>query len=93
MHDLLFQNANALQREDLRGYARQLGLDMARFETALDSPETSARVERDLAEARRVGASGTPTFFVDGRRLGNHQEATFRKTLQRAIRQAAADGS
>ncbi len=85
MHDLLFQNRDALERDDLRGYAQQLGLDAARFETALDSPETYARLERDLDQARRVGANGTPTFFVNGRRLTNYTETPFRRAIERAL--------
>jgi len=90
MHDLLFENRNALQRDDLRRYARQLGLDVPRFETALDSPETNTRLDRDITEARRVGANGTPTFFVNGRRLMNYQETPFRRAIQRALQ---AEGS
>jgi protein-disulfide isomerase len=90
MHDLLFQNTEALERDDLRGYAQQLGLDLPRFETALDNSEIDARVERDITEARRVGVNGTPTFYVDGRRLGNHQEKAFRRAIQRALQAQAA---
>jgi NhaA family Na+:H+ antiporter len=48
--------------------ARELGLDMARFERDLDAQATLARVEDDLDEARRNGVHGTPTIFVDGLR-------------------------
>ncbi len=92
MHDLLFQNTDALERDDLRGYAQQLGLDVSRFETALDSPETYARLERDLDQARRVGANGTPTFFVNGLRLTNYTEMPFRRAIQRALQAQEASG-
>ena len=92
MHDLLFQDTDALERDDLLGYAQQLGLDVSRFETALDNPETYARLERDLNQARRVGANGTPTFFVNGRRLANYTETPFRRAIQRALAKEASAG-
>ncbi len=92
MHDLLFQNMDALERSDLLGYAQQLGLDVSRFETALDNPETYARLERDLDQARRVGANGTPTFFVNGLRLTNYTETPFRRAIQRALQAQTSAG-
>ena len=68
------------------------GLAVSRFEAALDSPETYARLEKDLNEARRVGASGTPTFFVNGRRLPNYTETPFRRAIQRALQAQASGG-
>jgi protein-disulfide isomerase len=69
MHDLLFANQQKLQREDLIGYAEQLQLDMKAFKEALDNHIFLALVEEDLAEAKGLGVTSTPTFFVNGRRL------------------------
>jgi protein-disulfide isomerase len=66
-HDLLFANQRALLRPDLERYAEQLGLDMAKFRADLDSPEVAAQVDADSAEAKRIGVTGTPTSFVNGR--------------------------
>jgi protein-disulfide isomerase len=68
-HDLLFAHQDALGREALEGYARQLGLDLTRFRAALDSGRFDADLAADLAEAARLGVTGTPTFFVNGRRI------------------------
>lgn len=68
MHDLLFQNQNALSRADLERYAGQLGLDLGKFKKDFDDPETRKRVDRDFQEANRIGVPGTPTFFIDGMR-------------------------
>jgi protein-disulfide isomerase len=67
MHDLLYQNQRDLRREDLVAYASEVGLDVGRFEVALDDHRHRAAVERDSALAVEVGASGTPTFFINGR--------------------------
>ena len=68
MHDLLFEHQKALEREDLVGYARQLGLDVDRFERELDEHVHLDKVRADQREALELGVEGTPTFFVDGQR-------------------------
>jgi len=53
-------------RDTFLGFARQLGLEMARFESDLDSPEVADRVRRDQADGTALGVRGTPTFFING---------------------------
>lgn len=72
-HDLLFENQGALERETLDTYAEQVGLDLEAFSGCIDSPETVARVEADAAAANELGASGTPTFYINGVRLTGAQ--------------------
>ena len=50
-------------------YAREIGLDMKRFEEDLVSPKTKAVVDADVAEGKTLGVTGTPGFFVNGRYL------------------------
>jgi protein-disulfide isomerase len=69
MHDKLFANQQNLKRPDLEKYAQELGLDMGKFKTALDSGSGKARIQADMALAKQVGAQGTPNFFIDGRNL------------------------
>ena len=52
-----------------RGYAEELGLDMAAFDKAVADPATKARVELDKADGKALGVTGTPTFFLDGELL------------------------
>jgi NhaA family Na+:H+ antiporter len=68
MHDRLFDEKPPYGEARVREIARELGLDMERFERDLHAPETLARVEDDFNEARRNGVRGTPTIFVDGLR-------------------------
>jgi protein-disulfide isomerase len=67
MHDLLFANQRKAQREDLLGYAQQLGLDMKRFKADMDGERLKQRIASDLNEGEKRGINGTPTFFVNGR--------------------------
>jgi Na+/H+ antiporter NhaA len=90
MHDVLFDHQDALTEEHVVGYARDLGLDEARFRRDLRGRRYALRVARDVASADESGAAGTPTFFVDGRRHAgppNHDAlaaAIRRELLQRA---------
>jgi protein-disulfide isomerase len=69
MYGALFGNQQKLAASDLLAYARRLNLDLASFQQALDNHTYRPIIERDLAEARGLGVTTTPTFFVNGRRL------------------------
>jgi protein-disulfide isomerase len=66
MHDRLFSNQAALSDAVYVQYARDLGLDVKRFQESLQSPRLRARVQEDLAAAASAGVTGTPTFVVNG---------------------------
>ena len=66
MHDLLFENQDALDEDSLKEYAASLGLDMPRFEREVRDRVHANRVDRDIASGRRSGVTGTPTYFVNG---------------------------
>ena len=65
-HDKLFADQQKLDVPDLKQYAKELGLDMARFEKDLVDLAKKKRVDDDMAEARSLGVTGTPGFFVNG---------------------------
>ena len=66
-------------------YAEELGLDADRFEDEVRRREYSGRVAEDVASADASGVSGTPTFFINGRR---HQGVYDVASLTAAVRQA-----
>jgi protein-disulfide isomerase len=67
MHDLLFHRQKALEDDDLRGYADDLGLDPARFDTDRQGDQVLARIVRDVESGIASGeVLGTPTLFIDG---------------------------
>jgi protein-disulfide isomerase len=67
MHDLLFHRQKALDDDDLRAYADDLGLDIDRFDGDRGGDEVAARIARDVESGRSSGeVSGTPTLFIDG---------------------------
>lgn len=66
-HDLLFKNVSSLTEEKIQGIAKELHLDMKRFQDDLDSPAIRQKLSKDLQDAVSAGVKGTPTLFVNGR--------------------------
>lgn len=85
MHDLLFANRSALERTDLIRMARSLGLNAQRFESDLDSTDLQRRLEQDLNDGRAANLTGTPTFYVNGRKLMRLSRAAFRLAIEEAL--------
>ena len=72
-HGKLFANSRALEDKDLEQYAQELGLDLGKWKTDLSSAKLSAVIDRDQAMAGKLGANGTPAFFINGRFLSGAQ--------------------
>jgi protein-disulfide isomerase len=66
MHDLLFENQDALEDQDLARYATALGLDSRRLLTEVSEGAHATRIQEDFRSGARGGVNGTPTFFVNG---------------------------
>ena len=91
MHELLLAHQDQLTLQDLMRYARQLGLDADRLRDDLGRHAYSARVAEDVASADASGVVGTPSFFVNGRRLhGAYDLVTLSSSVRAARSRAAA---
>ena len=66
MHDLLFKNQRALKLPQLRRYAQQLDLDMARYDSEIVDERSLQRVREHIASGERSDVRGTPGFFING---------------------------
>jgi protein-disulfide isomerase len=84
MHDLLFEHQTELTMPHILSYAQMLGLNMDRFTTDLERHVGAARVASDVDSADLSGVSGTPTFFINGRRHFGAYGITERKDTVRA---------
>jgi Na+/H+ antiporter NhaA len=85
MHDTLLAHQSGLSARDLVGYARDLDLDVERFRDELRRRVYASRVSQDVAGADESDVSGTPTFFINGRR---HYGVYDIDTLTRAVQAA-----
>ncbi len=95
MHDLLYANQpsqqkqDGLKREALDTYAQQLGLDMNKWKTALDTQSHKAEVDADAKVGNDAGINGTPAFIINGYFINGAQPfAKFRKVIDRALAEA-----
>ena len=66
---LLLRNQSTLTVEKLKGYASELALDRTRFDNALDTGKFTESVQLDIEEGMKLGINGTPTIFINGRRV------------------------
>jgi Na+/H+ antiporter NhaA len=87
LHDLMLDHQDALLDSDLIGYAEGIGLDVQRFEDDLRRGAGAAHIAEDVDSADLSGVSGTPTFFINGRR---HHGAYDLATLSAEVRAARA---
>jgi len=86
MHAMLFEHQDALEDEDLLGYARALRLDEKRFASDVASEDAARRIRQDVRSGTRSGVNGTPTFFINGVRYDGSWEGP---DLLRAVESAA----
>jgi protein-disulfide isomerase len=76
MHEILFHRQKALEDDDLRGYADELGLDLAGFDRDRTGEAVFARIRRDVGSAIQSGqVAGTPTLFIEGVLYGGKYDA------------------
>jgi len=66
MHDLLYENQEALEDEDLAKYASALGLDARRLISEVQAGAYATRIREDFRSGARHGVNGTPSFFING---------------------------
>ncbi|MDJ0847484.1 MAG: thioredoxin domain-containing protein [Myxococcota bacterium] len=73
MHDKIFANQRSMSPAAYEQYAKEIGLDVGRFKKDVASTDVKKRVDGDAAEAARLGVTGTPAFFINGRYLSGAQ--------------------
>jgi len=84
MHDLLFENQDALEDDDLVGYAERLGIDPEWAAAALADGRFEPRVREDFSSGVRSGVNGTPTFFINRQRYDGPSDLLL-ETLRQAL--------
>ncbi len=77
MHDLLYAGFPDISKPRIQAYAKQLNLDLTKFNADLTSHKYRARVQAEEKEGEAAGVAGTPTFFFNGKKFnGNFDVAT-----------------
>jgi protein-disulfide isomerase len=89
MHDMIFENQDAISVDDLKGYAEELGLDTEAFNDCLDSSKYEGEVQKDMADGQAAGVSGTPGFVINGRLIvGAQPFSSFKQAIDAALAEA-----
>ena len=84
--NVLLQNQSALSVEKLKSYATQVGLDRARFDAALDSRKFAESVQADVDDALKLGLKGTPSLFINGRRVTAKSYEELKESVDAALK-------
>jgi protein-disulfide isomerase len=86
MHDRIFAKPRDLSPETYLRYAKEMGLDIDQYNSDLASTSVRKVVDSDLAAARKLGVTGTPSFFINGRFLSGAQPyASFASVIDREL--------
>jgi len=85
MHDKLFANQQALQPDNFKQYAQELGLDVAKFEQDMNSPDVQAQIAEDMQLARQSAVGGTPTLFLNGKKVQNRSFDGLKQLIDEAL--------
>jgi protein-disulfide isomerase len=80
-HDKLFANARALEDANLEQYAKDVGLDLAKFKKDMADPGLKAQIMNEQASAVALGQGGTPAFFINGKPFSGAQPFPRFKTI------------
>lgn len=84
--EVLYRNQNALDKESLKKYATDLGLNLAQFELDLQSATNAAEIRKDMADGETYGINGTPTIYVNGVKVRRNNAEYFRAAIEKVLK-------
>jgi protein-disulfide isomerase len=84
-HDRLFLEYNKLSDQKIRDIAKSLGLNMTDFETQMKSPKILGQIQKDIVDGRQAAVTGTPTVFINGRRVRNWSQNELQMLINKAL--------
>jgi protein-disulfide isomerase len=91
MHGKIFTNQQNLDRASLDKYAQELGLNMPRFKAAMDAKKWEKEIQEEAAAGNKIGANGTPAFFINGVSLSGAQPfEAFKARIDEELKKAEA---
>jgi len=89
-HDQLFKNYNRLNDQKIQEISIELGLDQTKFSEHQKSPVEAARIRKDYEEGIRLGVRGTPTIFINGKKLKNRSMQAMEANIQQELKAGKA---
>ncbi len=87
MHDLIFEHQREMSAAKYVEFAGKIGLDVDRYKKDLASKKVKSRIDIDSAAAAKLGVTGTPAFFVNGRYLSGAQPfSSFKRLIDEELK-------
>jgi protein-disulfide isomerase len=86
MHDIIFKNYNRLSEERFKEFALQIGLDVKKFIEDYKSNKYDQQIQQDINIGRSIGVNGTPTVFINGKRLMRRSFNDFKEAIEKALK-------
>lgn len=86
-HDELFLT-KPLNNDAINNIAVKLGLDIEQFNKDMSSPEIKQQIQKDLLDAQKAGVTGTPTIFINGKKLKNRSPQGFQALIDAELKAA-----
>ncbi len=87
-HDMLFENYNRLNDQKIKEIAGLLGLDETEFKKQQQSPAVTERIRQDYEEGIRIGVRGTPTVFINGKKLRDRSMKSMETTIEKELQKS-----
>jgi protein-disulfide isomerase len=85
MHDKLFQNFSAINEENIKKWAKEIGLSMTDFEKTMQSGKYEGVLQKDMADGAAAKVVGTPSIFINGKRIHDRNFEAFKKAIQEEL--------
>ena len=85
MHDLIFKNSSRIGMDLFKELARQIGLDEKALEQSVSTQAFKAEIDKDLLEGQKAGVTGTPTIFINGKRVPRRDLETFKRLIDEIL--------
>ena len=92
-HDELFFNQSSLSNQKYREIARDIGQNQEKFNKDFLRPSLRKKVEQDLADGKKAGVTGTPTIFINGRRVKKRNFAAFKEMINEELNRIRKAGN
>ncbi len=86
MHDLIYENFNKLTETSFTDFAQKIGLNMEQFTADYQSSKYDEMIETDIKLARQVGVTGTPSLFMNGKRMQRRSLNDFKEGIDKLIK-------
>jgi len=85
-HDVLFNNQKKSDNESLKSHAINLGLNEKQFNECFESQKYKDEIEKDIADAKALGVSATPTFFINGKKVVGANQILIEEIIEREVK-------